>query len=170
LNSEILEERVVKDCYASFRAISKRCHGARRILAAAALSTAMVVGAAADEPPKRPGVLFSAPLADAPGKELVVVELKFAPNPRPPSTAENHGRGHHHPGSVYVHVVEGHVRLGVEGEPVQVVAPGGSFFEAAGAHHTIAENASATEPARAIAVMIVPQGAPLVTLDEENRP
>jgi len=34
-----------------------------------------------------------------------------------------------------------------------------------GAHHIIAENASATEPARAIAVMIVPEGAPLVTPD-----
>ena len=30
-----------------------------------------------------------------------------------------------------------------------------SFFEPVGAHHTVAENASATEPARAIAVMIV---------------
>jgi len=56
--------------------------------------------------------------------------------------------------------------LGVEGQPAQVVKAGGSFFEAVGAHHIISENASATEPARAIAVMIVPDGAPLVTRDE----
>jgi quercetin dioxygenase-like cupin family protein len=118
--------------------------------------------------PERAAVppLFSAPLADAPGKNLVVVELKFAPNAKAPSTAEQHPRGHHHPGSVYVYVTDGVVRLGVEGQPVQVVKAGGSFFEAVGAHHIIAENASATEPARAIAVMIVPDGAPLVTPDE----
>jgi hypothetical protein len=46
---------------------------------------------------------------------------------------------------------------------VQVVQTGGSFFEPPGALHTINENASATEPARAIAVMIVPDGKPLTT-------
>jgi hypothetical protein len=111
--------------------------------------------------------LLQAPLADAPGKNLVVVELNFPPNPNPPSTAENHPRGHRHPGSVYVHVIDGAIRLAVEGGPVQVVETGGSFFEAVGAHHIIAENASATEPARAIAVLIVPEGAPLTTLDAE---
>jgi hypothetical protein len=109
--------------------------------------------------------LLQAPLADAPGKNLVVVELNLPPNPNPPSTAENHPRGHRHPGSVYVYVTDGAVRLAVEGGPVQVVEAGGSFFEAVGAHHIIAENASATEPARAIAVMIVPEGAPLTTPD-----
>jgi hypothetical protein len=121
-------------------------------------------GAPARTPPK---TLFSAPLADAPGNSLVVVELNYAPNPAPPSTAAHHGRGHHHPGSVYVYVTQGAVRLGVEGQPVQIVKAGESFFEAVGAHHVINENASATEPARAIAVMIVPEGAPLTTLDKE---
>ena len=114
-----------------------------------------------------PVVLFMAPLEDAPGKQLVVVELKYAPNPRPASTVAQHPRGHRHPGSVYVHVTEGAVRLAVEGQPAQVVQAGGSFFEPPGAHHIINENASATQPARAIAVMIVPDGAPLVTLDPQ---
>ena len=68
---------------------------------------------------------------------------------------------------MYVHVTHGAVRLGIEGQPAQVVQAGGSFFEPPGAHHIINENASATEPARAIAVMIVPDGAPLVTLDPQ---
>ncbi len=123
----------------------------------------------AAHPPAPAGVpptLFTAPLADAPGKNLVVVELKYAPNAKPASTAEQHPLGHRHPGSVYVYVTEGAVRLGVEGQPVQVVKAGGSFFEAVGAHHIVNENASATEPARAIAVMIVPEGAPLVVREE----
>jgi quercetin dioxygenase-like cupin family protein len=134
------------------------------------IGCAAAVPVAAQQPEQRrqgPPVIFSAPLADAPGKNLVVVELTFAPNPAPPSTHENHRRGHRHPGSVYVYVTQGAVRLGVEGQPVQVVPTSGSFFEPVGAHHIITENASATEPARAIAVMIVPEGAPLTTPDPE---
>ena len=134
------------------------------VLTIGAMAAAAQQGAPPRAPPK---TLFSAPLADAPGKSLVVVELNYAPNPAPASTAEHHGRGHHHPGSVYVYVTQGAVRLGVEGQPVQVVKTGESFFETVGAHHIINENASATEPARAIAMMIVPDGQPLTTLDAE---
>ncbi len=141
----------------------------RRAAVGVILATAVAATARAQqrEPQNAgPKTLFSAPLADAPGKNLVVVELSYAPNAAPPSTAEQQPRGHRHPGSVYVHVIEGAVRLAIAGQPVQVVAAGGSFFEPVGAHHLINENASATEPARAIAVMIVPEGAPLVTPDE----
>lgn len=112
-----------------------------------------------------PPILFQAPLADAPGKNLVVVRLNYPPNPNPPSTPEHHRRGHRHPGSVYVYVTHGTVRLGLEGQPVHVVKAGESFFEPVGAHHIINENASATEPASAIAVMIVPDGKPLTIPD-----
>jgi len=114
-----------------------------------------------------PPVLFSAPLQDMPGMKLTVVDLVFAPKPAPPSTAEHHGRGHRHPGSVLVYVTQGAVRLGLAGEPVRVVHVGETFFEPPRGHHVIAESASATEPARAIAVMIVPDGAPLTVPEPE---
>jgi quercetin dioxygenase-like cupin family protein len=141
----------------------------RRIaLCASVAALSLTVAAPAQEraPARTPTPLLTAPLMDAPGKNLVVVDLNFAPNATP-STLDHHGRGHHHPGSVYVYVTQGTVRLAVEGQPVQIVPTGGSFFEAVGAHHIIAESASATEPAHAIAVMIVPEGAPLVTPDKE---
>jgi quercetin dioxygenase-like cupin family protein len=78
------------------------------------------------------------------------------------------GHPHRHPGSVYVYVTQGTARLGIEGQPVQVVHAGESFFEPAGAVHTVAESASPTEPATAIAVMIVPDGAPLATPAEAH--
>lgn len=94
---------------------------------------------------------------------LEVVELVYPPNTGPPSTADNYSReGHHHPGSVYVYVTEGAIRIGVEGQPVTVVEAGGSFFEPPRAHHMFTESASATAGARAIAVMIVPDGEPSV--------
>lgn len=117
--------------------------------------------AAAQEPPAGPKTLFSAPLADMPGKQLVVVELKLPPRQegRPPAP------GHRHPGSVWVYVTEGVARLGLAGEPVREVKAGESFFEPMGAIHTVGQSASTTEPATAIAVMIVPDGAPLVSAE-----
>jgi quercetin dioxygenase-like cupin family protein len=53
--------------------------------------------------------------------------------------------------------------LGIARQPVQLVHAGESFFEPLGAPHTIAENASATKPASAIAVLIVPDGVPILT-------
>lgn len=115
----------------------------------------------------RPRVLFSLQLPDMPGMSLTLVELASAPNPRPPSTAGRHARGHRHPGPVLVCVTQGALRLAIEGEPVRVVQAGETFFEPSRAHHIISENASATEPSRAIAIMIVPEGEPLSIPDAE---
>jgi quercetin dioxygenase-like cupin family protein len=112
---------------------------------------------------EHPGLIFSRELADVPGKNLVVVALEYPPNPPEQSKPPRQFIGHRHPGSVYVYVVKGTMRLGIAGEPVQVVPAGGSFFEPVGALHTVSESASATEPASAIAVLIVPEGAPIVT-------
>ncbi len=140
-------------------------------LCVAAITIAIAGSAPAQQsaspPATVPPPVFSAPLAEVPGHNLVVVELKYTPNAAPPSTLERHRCGHHHPGSVYVYVTQGAVRLGIEGQPVQVVRAGESFFEPVGAHHIINENASATDPARAIAVMIVPDDKPLVTPDAQ---
>ena len=123
------------------------------------LGAAATIAIFAQDNPAGPRQLFSAPLADMPGKQLVVVELELAPRQegRPASP------GHRHPGSVLVYVTSGTARLGLEGEPVREVKAGETFFEPVGAVHTVGSSASATEPATAIAVMIVPDGAPLVT-------
>ena len=129
------------------------------LTAATALSLAGLACAATAQVPAAPSParspLFSTPLPDVPGKHMVVVALKLPPQGGP-------AHPHRHPGSVYVYVTQGTARLGVEGQPVQIVHAGESFFEAPGALHTVAESASSTEPALAIAVMIVPDGAPLV--------
>lgn len=108
---------------------------------------------------KPPNVLFSEPLQDVPGKQLVVVGLEFKPKGKQGSVP------HRHPGSVYVYVTRGIARLAIDGQPVQEVHTGQSFFEPPGALHTVAESASETESAAAIAVLIVPIGAPLLTVE-----
>jgi quercetin dioxygenase-like cupin family protein len=104
-----------------------------------------------------PSVIFSSALKELPGTKLVVVSLKLDP------AGKSLPHPHHHPGSVYVYVTQGAARLGLKGQPVQIVHAGESFFEAPGSVHTVAESASETEPAYAIAMMLVPDGAPLVT-------
>jgi quercetin dioxygenase-like cupin family protein len=126
--------------------------------ACAALCVAAAAGfVAAQDRPAGPPVLFRAPLADMPGKELVVVQLTLRPR-----QAGQPAMAHRHPGSVYVYVTEGKARLGIEGQPVREIEAGGSFFEPPGAIHTVNESASPTDSASAIAVMIVPEGSPLV--------
>ena len=104
-----------------------------------------------------PSVIFSSALKELPGTKLVVVSLKLDP------AGQALPHPHHHPGSVYVYVTQGAARLGLKGQPVQIVHAGESFFEAPGSVHTVAESASETDPAYAIAVMLVPDGSPLVT-------
>ena len=103
------------------------------------------------------GSIFSALLPDVPGKRMTVYELHL-----PPSSGRK-SIPHHHPGSVYVYVVKGTVRWALKGQPVKILHAGDSFFEPPGVIHTVSENASTTEPATVLAVMLSPDGAPLVT-------
>jgi quercetin dioxygenase-like cupin family protein len=112
---------------------------------------------------RKPGVIFARALADVPGKNLVVVRLEIPPKPAQPSASSDKLFAHRHPGSVYVYVTKGTVRFGIEGQPVEVVHAGESAFEPVGAVHTILENTSTKKPATVIAVMIVPDGASIVT-------
>ncbi len=107
------------------------------------------------------GVLAAHELKDVPGKDLVVVRLDFPPDAPQQSTSGRRCTAHTHPGSVWVYVTSGTALLGIAGEPVHTVHTGESFYEPRGAIHAVAKSASATEPASAIAVMIVPEGAPL---------
>jgi quercetin dioxygenase-like cupin family protein len=127
--------------------------------AVAAITSASAQAPASANAPRAAGPteLFRTALPDAPGKQLVVVALPIAPKQANPPASP----GHRHPGSVYVYVTEGTARFGIEGQPIKEVKTGESFFEPPGALHTVMESASSTEGAKAIAVMIVPDGAPL---------
>ena len=115
---------------------------------------------AANKLAKEPGVIFAHDLIDVPGKNLVVVKLEIPPKS---SQRPEHSSAHRHPGSVYVYVTAGTVRFGIQGQPVQLLHTGESAFEPVGAVHTILENTSTTKPATVLAVLIVPDGAPILT-------
>ena len=89
------------------------------------------------------------PIPNLPGKRLVSHIVDYPPGVSSAS--------HRHAGSafIYAYVLSGQIRSQVDGEAVRVYRAGEAWFESPGAHHRVSENASNTEPARLLAVLIV---------------
>jgi quercetin dioxygenase-like cupin family protein len=94
-------------------------------------------------------------LSHVAGKTVTVEVVEFPPLAFAPE--------HHHAGSVTVYVLSGVVRSQIAGEPAMDFHAGQSFFEPPGAIHMFAENPSATEPAKFMAIHIADDGAQLTT-------
>lgn len=138
-----------------------------RYLAVAASVAAVILPAVARAHPSAPTgetvtPVFERAIPNAPGKSMAVLVVDYAPGGKSAS--------HRHAGSafIYAHVVAGAVRSQVNDEPVKVYQAGESWFEAPGSHHRVSENASATEPARLLAVFVVDAGdQPLTNPDPD---
>jgi quercetin dioxygenase-like cupin family protein len=76
--------------------------------------------------------------------------------------------GHTHPRSAFIYatVLEGAVRSKVNDGPVTVYRAGGSFAESPGDHHAVSSNASATEPAKLLAVFVVDTDETKLVIDD----
>ena len=101
---------------------------------------------------------------NVPGKSLVGVAVTYPPGGK--------SGAHHHATSAFIvaYVISGAIRSQVEGEPAHVYHAGETWNESPGAHHTISENASATEPAELLAVFLLDTGdGPLTTDDNAVR-
>ena len=109
------------------------------------------------DPVVRP--VFDQP-ADVPGKSLKAVTVSYPPGAR--------SAAHHHAPSAFImaYVISGAIRSQLEGEPARVYRAGETWSEAPGAHHTISENASATEPAELLAVFLLDTGDGPLTTDD----
>ncbi len=107
--------------------------------------------------------VFNQP-ANVPGKSLEAVTVSYPPGAK--------SGAHHHAKSAFImaYVISGSIRSQVEGEPARVYHVGETWSEVPGAHHTISENASATEPAELLAVFLLDTGdGPLTTDDNANQ-
>jgi quercetin dioxygenase-like cupin family protein len=102
---------------------------------------------------------FEANLPNLPGQRISGFLVTYAPGAG--------SRPHHHTarGSVMVYVLEGEVRSQVNDGPVTIYRAGESWQEPPGAAHRVAENASASKPARLLAIFVADSGAVLTTVD-----
>jgi quercetin dioxygenase-like cupin family protein len=133
----------------------------------AALTVAMMLapGAHAEPAPensdRKPVVrpVFDQP-TNVPGKSLQAVTVSYPPGGK--------SGAHHHAKSAFImaYVISGAIRSQVEGEPARVYHAGETWQEVPGAHHTISENASATEPAELLAVFLLDTGDGPLTTDD----
>jgi quercetin dioxygenase-like cupin family protein len=74
---------------------------------------------------------------------------------------------HRHPGHhTFGYVLEGVYRIKVEDGPEKVLHKGESFYEAPGQLHAVSRNASDTEPAKVLVLMLAESGKP-VTVPEK---
>jgi quercetin dioxygenase-like cupin family protein len=92
---------------------------------------------------------FEHPIPNIPGKSLVAVVVDYAPGGA--SRPHTHARS----AFVYAYVVSGVVESQVNDGPRRVYHAGESFHELPDAHHVVSRNASATEPAKLLAVFVV---------------
>jgi quercetin dioxygenase-like cupin family protein len=119
---------------------------------------------AAAQSPANHGVrvtpIFSQKMPNVPGKTMTAVAIEYDPG--------GGSAPHRHPasGMVFVYVVAGTVRSQVEGEPVKVFHAGETWSEPPNAHHILAENASASDPARLISVVVADDGVPTTVYDK----
>ena len=92
---------------------------------------------------------FEHAIPNIPGKSLVAVVVDYAPG------GASHSRTHAKSAFIYAYVVSGVVESQVNDGPERVYHAGESFYELPGAHHAVSRNASATEPAKLLAVFVV---------------
>ena len=137
----------------------------------AALSAGAVLAPAANADPSLHSsdqndavrIVFDQP-TNVPGKSLHAVTVHYPPGAK--------SEAHHHANSAFImaYVISGSIRSQLEGEPARVYHAGETWSEAPGAHHTISENASATEPAELLAVFLLDTGdGPLTTDDNAKK-
>ena len=104
---------------------------------------------------------FSHAITNLPGKSLVAVEVTYPPGGA--SAPHSHAKS----AFIYAYVVSGAIESQVDDGPARIYTAGQSLYEEPGAHHRISRNASATAPAKLLAVFVVDTGdAPLTTPHE----
>ncbi len=103
--------------------------------------------------------IFAKPLANVPGKTLTAQTVDYAPG--------GMSAPHHHAkqAEVFAFVVDGAVRSKVNDEPERVYTAGQFWYEPPGAAHPVSANASATAPARLLAVIVADDGVELTIVD-----
>src|ERR1044071_809841 len=117
---------------------------------AALLMFAAVPGEAADVKE-----LFAIDLVDYPGKEGRIVEVSYPPGAQDVV--------HRHDAHAFVYVLEGEIVMQLKGQPAVTLKAGQTFYEGLTDVHVVGRNASNTEPARFVVVLLKGKGAPILT-------
>ena len=128
----------------------KKPHLCFRAYLAVLLALAVVSAEAADVKE-----LFAIDLPDYPGKESRMIEVSYPPGAR--------DMVHRHDAHAFVYVLEGQVVMQLKGQPAVTLKAGQTFYEGPNDIHVVGRNASNTEPARIVVVLMKAKGTPVLT-------
>jgi quercetin dioxygenase-like cupin family protein len=103
--------------------------------------------------------LFVTDLGDYPGKEGRMLEVSYPPGAQ--------DMVHRHDAHAFVYVLEGEIIMQLKGKPPVTLKAGQTFYEGPIDVHVVGRNASNTEPARFVVVLLKAKGAPILTPAKE---
>jgi quercetin dioxygenase-like cupin family protein len=98
--------------------------------------------------------LMTKPLDEYPGKEALMISVVYPPGAVDPV--------HRHHAHAFVYVVEGSIVMQLKGGKEVTLTPGQTFYEGPNDVHTVGRNASQTQPAKFIVVLLKDKGAPVL--------
>ena len=99
--------------------------------------------------------LFAIDLPDYPGKEGRMIEVSYPPGAQ--------DMVHRHDADAFVYVLEGQIIMQLKGQQPVTLKAGQTFYEGPNDVHVVGRNASNTEPARFVVVLLKGKGAPVLT-------
>jgi quercetin dioxygenase-like cupin family protein len=117
--------------------------------------TALLIFAAVSAEAADVKELFAIDLADYPGKEGRMIEVSYPPGAQDVV--------HRHDAHAFVYVLEGQIVMQLKGQPAVTLKAGQTFYEGPTDVHIVGRNASSTEPARFVVVLLKGKGAPILT-------
>src|SRR5262249_28963219 len=103
--------------------------------------------------------LFAIDLADYPGKESRMLEVSYPPGAQ--------DMVHRHDAHAFVYVLEGQIVIQLKDQPTVTLQTEQTFYEGPTDVHVVGRNASNTEPARFVVVLLKAKGAPILTPVQE---
>ncbi len=96
--------------------------------------------------------LLTSDLPDIAGKEAVMLTVEYPPG--------GSSAPHRHDADVFVYVLQGSLLMQIDGKEPVTLGVGQTFHEGPGDIHRRSANASSTEPAKFLVVMIKDKGKP----------
>jgi len=100
--------------------------------------------------------LMTKELPNIPGKEVLMITVDYPPGGADPV--------HRHDAHGFIYVLEGSIVMGVKGGKEVTLTPGQTFYEGPDDVHTVGRNASSTQPAKFLVLLVKDKGAPVLTL------
>ncbi|HET9383701.1 MAG TPA: cupin domain-containing protein [Gemmatimonadales bacterium] len=125
-------------------------------------ATVSTAGSMHGPPRETVTAVANVPIPNLPGKRLVSRVIDYPPGGG--SVPHRHARS----AFIYAYVLSGQIRSQVDDEAPRVYGPGETWLESPGAHHPVSENASNTEPARLLAVIVVDAADERLTIPDRQ--